>query len=69
MAQKDIPAMIYYPIPAHKQKMFSNIENVCSVLEHTEWLNSRVFSLPMHTELSHLQQNYIVESVIEFIKK
>ena len=69
LAQKDIPAMIYYPIPAHKQKMFSNIENVCSVLEHTEWLNSRVFSLPMHTELSHLQQNYIVESVIEFIKK
>ena len=69
LAQKDIPAMIYYPIPAHKQKMFSNIENVCSVLEHTEWLNSRVFSLPMHTELSYLQQNYIVESVIEFIKK
>ena len=69
LAQKDIPAMIYYPIPAHKQKMFTSIENICSDLKNTEWLNSRVFSLPMHTELSHVQQNYIVESVIEFIKK
>ena len=69
LGKKDIPAMIYYPIPAHKQKMFSSIENVCSDLENTEWLNSRVFSLPMHTELSNEQQNYIVESVIEFIKK
>ena len=69
LAQKDIPAMIYYPIPAHKQKMFSSIENICSDLENTEWLNSRVFSLPMHTELNHVQQEYIVESVIEFIKK
>ena len=69
LAQKDIPAMIYYPIPAHKQKMFSSIDKVCSDLEHTEWLNSRVFSLPMHTELSNVQQNFIVESVIEYIKK
>ena len=69
LGKKDIPAMIYYPIPAHKQKMFSSIDIVCSDLENTEWLNSRVFSLPMHTELSNEQQNYIVESVIEFIKK
>ncbi|MEC8968785.1 MAG: DegT/DnrJ/EryC1/StrS family aminotransferase [Bacteroidota bacterium] len=69
LAQKDIPAMIYYPIPAHKQKMFSSIENICSDLKNTEWLNTRVFSLPMHTELSHFQQKFIVESVIEFIKK
>ena len=69
LAQKDIPAMIYYPVPAHKQKMFYDIDNKCGNLENTNWLTSRVFSLPMHTELSIEQQQYIVESVIEFINK
>ncbi len=69
LAQKDIPAMIYYPVPAHKQKMFYDIDNECGNLENTNWLTSRVFSLPMHTELSIEQQQYIVESVIEFINK
>jgi dTDP-4-amino-4,6-dideoxygalactose transaminase len=69
LAGKDIPAMIYYPVPAHKQKMFSDIDNECGDLENTDWLTSRVFSLPMHTELTIEQQNYIVESVIKFINK
>jgi dTDP-4-amino-4,6-dideoxygalactose transaminase len=69
LAEKDIPAMIYYPVPAHKQKMFSDIDNECGDLENTDWLSSRVFSLPMHTELTIDQQKYIVESVIEFINK
>ena len=67
--QKHIPAMIYYPVPAHKQKMFYDIDNKCGNLENTNWLTSRVFSLPMHTELSVEQQKYIVESVKEYINE
>lgn len=68
LAAKDIPAMIYYPVPAHKQKMFAQLETECGDLTTTDWLTSRVISLPMHTELEDEQLAYICNSVKEFIK-
>ena len=69
LAKKNIPAMVYYPVPAHLQKMFSKIPNTYGDMKVTNWLSSRVFSLPMHTELSTLQQDYIIENLFNFIKK
>ena len=69
LASKEIPAMIYYPVPAHKQKMFADLNTECGNLEVTNWLTSRVFSLPMHTELTLEHQNYIVKTIKEYIKK
>ena len=61
-----IPNMIYYPIPAHKQKMFSNIPVFCGKMHNTDWLCSRVISLPMHTELNPQQQDYIIENLYNY---
>ena len=69
LADKKIPAMVYYPVPAHRQKMFSKIPNSCGNMKVTNWLSSRVFSLPMHTELSTLQQDYIIENISNFLNK
>jgi dTDP-4-amino-4,6-dideoxygalactose transaminase len=69
LADKNIPAMVYYPIPAHRQKMFSKIPNSYGNMKVTNWLTSRVFSLPMHTELSNLQQDYIIENISNFLNK
>lgn len=69
LGTKEIPAMIYYPVPAHSQKMFDDLDVTCADLSITDWLTTRVFSLPMHTELTNEQLQYITESVIEFIKK
>ena len=69
LAKKNIPAMVYYPVPAHLQKMFSKIPNTYGDMKVTNWLSSRVFSLPMHTELSTLQQDYIIENLFNFIKR
>ena len=69
LADKKIPAMVYYPVPAHKQKMFSKIPNSYGNMKVTNWLSSRVFSLPMHTELSTLQQDYIIENISNFLNK
>ncbi|MCF8460131.1 MAG: DegT/DnrJ/EryC1/StrS family aminotransferase [Flavobacteriales bacterium] len=68
LAQNDIPSMIYYPIPLHKQKAFalSDSDRSFSV---TENLCDNVISLPIHTEMEDEQQNYIIEKVIEFINK
>jgi len=69
LADKNIPAMVYYPVPAHRQKMFSKIPNSYGNMKVTNWLSSRVFSLPMHTELSSLQQDYIIENIYNFLNK
>lgn len=69
LAEHGIPSMIYYPVPAHKQKMFDIFEDNHYELPITDWLTKRVISLPMHTELDEEQQTFIAQHVIEFINK
>ena len=66
LGSKNIPAMIYYPVPAHKQKMFDHLDVTCADMSITDWLTTRVFSLPMHTELNEQQLKYITESLNQF---
>jgi dTDP-4-amino-4,6-dideoxygalactose transaminase len=68
LAEKDIPSMIYYPIPAHRQKMFASFGSENSELPITDWLTERVISLPIHTELEEEQLKFITTSVLEFVK-
>ncbi|MDB5199865.1 MAG: DegT/DnrJ/EryC1/StrS family aminotransferase [Chitinophagaceae bacterium] len=69
LAENDIPSMIYYPVPAHRQKMFEAFGGSDYDLPVTDWLTERVISLPIHTELDEEQQSYIVNKVLEFINK
>jgi len=69
LAGKNIPSMIYYPVPAHRQKMFAAFGGVDWSLSVTDWLTERVISLPMHTELDREQLEYITRSVLEYIDK
>lgn len=68
LAEKGVPSMIYYPVPGHKQKMFDGFGLPQYDLAVTDWLTERVISLPMHTELEEEQLEYIVSSLLEFIK-
>jgi dTDP-4-amino-4,6-dideoxygalactose transaminase len=68
LAQRNIPSMIYYPVPAHRQKMFAQYGSTEANLPITDWLTERVISLPMHTELDEEQLSYITSKVLEFIK-
>ena len=69
LAQNNIPSMLYYPVPAHRQKMFAAFGGGDFNLEKTDWLTERVISLPIHTELDEEQQNFITGKVLEFINK
>lgn len=69
LEQYNIPAMIYYPVPSHKQKMFDSFGGSDYSLPNTDWLTSRVISLPMHTELDNDQQDQIIDKVLEFVNK
>jgi dTDP-4-amino-4,6-dideoxygalactose transaminase len=68
LAEKGVPSMIYYPIPAHKQKMFASFGSENSELPVTDWLTERVISLPIHTELEEEQLKFITTSVLDFVK-
>jgi len=69
LAGKNIPSMIYYPVPAHRQKMFAAFGSETASLPVTDWLTERVISLPMHTELDEEQLKYITTSVLEYVNK
>lgn len=68
LASKDIPAMIYYPIPLHMQKAYHNPRYKEGDFPITEKLCKTVLSLPMHTELDEDTLKYITESILEFVK-
>lgn len=67
LAEKNIPSMIYYPVPGHKQKVFESFGLENYNLETTDWLTERVISLPMHTELEEDQLQFITTEVLNFI--
>jgi len=67
LAEQKIPSMIYYPVPGHKQKMFSTFGLPEVNLPVTDWLTERVISLPMHTELDNEQLEYISSHVLKFV--
>lgn len=64
-----IPAMIYYPIPLHMQKAYTDSRYKAGDFPVTEQLCASVISLPMHTELSEDTLTFISEKVLEFINK
>jgi dTDP-4-amino-4,6-dideoxygalactose transaminase len=67
LASKDVPSMIYYPVPAHRQKMFASFGSSDTNLPTTDWLTERVISLPIHTEMQEEQLEYITKTVAEFL--
>jgi dTDP-4-amino-4,6-dideoxygalactose transaminase len=67
LADKDIPAMVYYPVPLHLQKAYRTTRYSECDFPVTEMLSKNVFSLPMHTELDEEQLEYITRHVIEFV--
>ena len=69
LQSRDIPSMLYYPVPAHKQQMFSSYGSADIDLPNTDYLTSRVLSLPMHTELEEDQLQYITSSILEYVKQ
>jgi len=66
LAAKEIPCMIYYPVPGHLQKMFGEQKNTNWNLPITDSLTPCVCSLPVHTEMDEVQLAYIVEGVKSF---
>lgn len=66
LTDKEIPAMIYYPVALRKQKAYFQESNDAD-FKNTDQLLDEVISLPMHTELDEQQLKYITDAVLEFL--
>ncbi len=68
LKQQGIPAMIYYPLPLHMQEAYQYLGYKQGDFPNAEKCSQQVLSLPMHTELTQEQQEYISNKIIEFFR-
>lgn len=66
LEEKGIPSMIYYPLPLHFQKAFANERYPEGSMPISEKLSSEVLSLPIHTEMTQEELEFIVGNVKAF---
>jgi len=63
LLDKGIPCAIYYPIPLHRQKAYTDIRYKEEDFSVTNRLVNEVLSLPMHTELDDQQIEFITDCI------
>lgn len=68
LGSKKIPSKIYYPIPFHAHAPYNGFPHDTNELQNSIWLSDHVLSLPMHTELSDDDIEYITSCIKEFYK-
>jgi len=66
---KEIPVMIYYPLPLHLQDAYKDLGYSRGDFPVTESLSETVFSIPMHTEMESEQIEYICHHIKTFLKQ
>jgi dTDP-4-amino-4,6-dideoxygalactose transaminase len=62
------PTAVYYPIPIHRQKVYSAYPTAPGGLPVTEAKARRVISLPMHPYLSEADQDLVVDAIRRFVR-
>ena len=64
---KGIPCGVYYPIPLHLQKAYVSENYKDDDFKATLEIVNQVISLPMHTELTDNQIDFITDTVKSFM--
>ena len=68
LAKRNIPSIVYYPIPLSKQKGYENSEVVSTGVKVSESLSKNVLSLPMHPYLEEEKIKYICDNLEDIIE-
>lgn len=69
LTEKNIPSMVYYPVPLYRQEAFKKYVSESFSLPVTEQLCTEVISLPIHTEFNKEIQDLIISEIRNFFKK
>ena len=65
LKEKGIATGVYYPVPMHLQKAFSDLNYEEGDLPVAEYLSHRTFALPLFPELTEEEQDYIIQGIRE----
>jgi dTDP-4-amino-4,6-dideoxygalactose transaminase len=68
LEENGIPSMIYYPLPLQEQEAFLFITRTAESLDNAKKLSDSVLSLPMHTELTSKEQDFIIDKIRKFFE-
>lgn len=64
-----VPTAVYYPIPIHRQEVYSGYPTAPGGLPVTEAKARKVISLPMHAYLTEDDQDQVIAAIRAFVKK
>jgi dTDP-4-amino-4,6-dideoxygalactose transaminase len=66
LTAKGIGTEVYYPVPIHLQRCFSQLGGRPGDLPHTEAAADRTIALPIYAELTAEQKEHVVRTVVAF---
>ncbi len=69
LAEKEIPSMLYYPVPFHRQNAYQCYGYKEEDFPVSNHLAEVVLSLPMHSELTEEQLEFITHTILEYFKQ
>jgi dTDP-4-amino-4,6-dideoxygalactose transaminase len=67
LQKNQIPCGVYYPIPLHRQKAYTDSRYNEADFVVTNQLINEVISLPMHSELEEDQVQFICKTLLSFL--
>ncbi|WP_374471766.1 DegT/DnrJ/EryC1/StrS family aminotransferase [Phenylobacterium sp.] len=68
LREKGVPTAVYYPIPIHRQAVYSGYPTAPGGLPVTDAKAERVISLPMHPYLTEDDQDQVIAAIRAFVK-
>lgn len=65
LAANGIASAVHYPVPVHRQPAYVS-RQMAVPLPVTEQVNEMILSLPMFSELTETELNYMIEKIQRF---
>ena len=67
LSKQDIPSMIYYIKPMHKQQAFSDNRCLCGTIDNTNRLCDTVLSLPISPYMTQTECDMVIQNICKII--
>lgn len=68
LTEKEIGCAVYYPLPLHLQECFADLGGKKGDCPVSEELADKVLSIPIFSELTRTQQDYVIDTIRAFYK-
>lgn len=67
LKEKGIPTMVYYPLPLQAQEAYKWMARTPGAMDEAARLSTSVLSLPIHTEMTEEEQEYIIDTLLNLV--